>query len=171
LYNTVHSLLGAIERKEIFPMANDLCKATVETVAGKITFEGPREFVENQVARWAESETSKHTIENVSVMNRNGEARPSIAERDLVIAKKPSNHLETVAVIAFALKQTGMEEFSEEDIRKAYLKAGVRPPRVVAQALRDAKNRGGYIESGSRRGRYRLSAFGDTVVRFDLPRA
>jgi hypothetical protein len=86
------------------------------------------------------------------------------------MAKHPSDHLETVAVIAFALTQAGRDEFSEDDVRKGYLRAGVRLPKVVAQALRDAKNRMDFIEAGSKRGMYRLSPHGDRTVRFDLPR-
>ena len=98
-----------------------------------------------------------------------GATSPGATERTLITDKQPSGHLETVAVMAFALTQAGMQEFSEEDVRRAYLRAGVRPPKVVAQALRDAKNRADYIEAGSRRGLYRLSHYGDTFVRFDLP--
>ena len=94
----------------------------------------------------------------------------AVSERELVSAKRPSGHLETVAVIAFALTQAGIEEFTEDDVRRAYLRAEVRPPKVVAQALRDAKNRMDYIEAGSKRGCYRLSPHGDRTVRFDLPR-
>ena len=106
--------------------------------------------------------------------DRNGTDQQQLSsrsnERSLIIDKHPSGHLETVAVMAFAISQAGAEEFSADDIRQAYLRAGIRPPKVVAQALRDAKNRMGYVEGGSRRGLYRLSHFGDTLVRFDLPR-
>jgi len=91
-------------------------------------------------------------------------------ERELAEAKRPSGHLETVAVLAFALAQSGIEEFTEAEMRRAYLRAGIRPPKVVAQALRDAKNRMDYIEPGHKRGTYRLSQHGDRTVRFDLPR-
>ncbi len=87
-----------------------------------------------------------------------------------LVAKRPSGHLETVAVIAFALTQAGIGEFTEEDVRRAYVRADVKPPKVVAQALRDAKNRMDYIEPGRKRGTYRLSPHGDRTVRFDLPR-
>jgi len=66
--------------------------------------------------------------------------------------------------------ESGMNEFSEQDIRRAYLRAEVRPPKFVSQALRDAKNKFDYLESGSKRGMYRLSNHGDRTVRFDLPR-
>jgi hypothetical protein len=146
-------------------------KATVELKDCKVTFEGPREFVEEQVARWAREAASKQLGVSDSNVSDESPSHRDITERDLVAAKRPSGHLETVAVIAFALTQSGMDEFSEDDVRRAYLLAGVRPPKVVAQALRDAKNRMDYIEPGSKRGFYRLSPHGDRTVRFDLPRS
>ena len=75
-----------------------------------------------------------------------------------------------VAVLAFALTESGTAVFTDDDIRRAYIRAGVRPPKVVAQALRDAKNRYEFLEATANRGEYRLSSHGDRVVRFDLPR-
>jgi hypothetical protein len=145
------------------------CKATVEINGGTITFEGPQNFVERQVELWMPSPPSKQTDSVAADVRGIGATSPGATERTLITDKQPSGHLETVAVMAFALTQAGMQEFSEEDVRRAYLRAGVRPPKVVAQALRDAKNRADYIEAGSRRGLYRLSHYGDTFVRFDLP--
>jgi hypothetical protein len=118
----------------------------------------------------AEGISSKQLIQNDRRSSDQQQLPSRSNERDLITEKRPSGHLETVAVMAFAISQAGMEEFSEDDIRQAYLRAGVRPPKVVAQALRDTKNRMGYIQGGSRRGLYRLSSYGDTLVRFDLPR-
>jgi hypothetical protein len=75
-----------------------------------------------------------------------------------------------VAVLAFSLIERGISEFTPEDIRKAYIRANVRPPKVVAQALRDAKNKYDFVEAGIAKGTFRLSAHGERVVRFDLPR-
>jgi hypothetical protein len=90
-------------------------------------------------------------------------------ERDFVERKKPSGHAETIAVLAFFLREAGTLEFSAEDIRRAYIRASVRPPKAVAQALRDAKNRYEYLEAGAR-GTFRLSQHGERTVLFDLPR-
>jgi hypothetical protein len=145
-------------------------KAIIERNGCKVTFEGPREFVEEQVARWVKPISSKQSELSQSALGQHPVDAPAFSERDLIMAKHPSGHLETVAVIAFALTQAGRDEFSEDDVRKGYLRAGVRPPKVVAQALRDAKNRMDFIEAGSKRGMYRLSPHGDRTVRFDLPR-
>ncbi len=95
----------------------------------------------------------------------------AIAEKELVLAKKPKGHPETVAVLAFALAEAGKAEFTEEDIRRAYIRADVKPPKVVGQAIRDSKNQCDFIEPGSKRGTYKLSNHGDRTVRFDLPKS
>jgi hypothetical protein len=150
-------------------MAESVYRATVEIDDKKVTFEGPREFVEEQVAKI----TAQISKQNSIVLAR-GAGTPSpetqLTERELVQAKQPKGHLETVTVLAFALAQAGIREFTEEEMRRAYLRAGARPPKVVGQALRDAKNRLDYIELGAKKGTYRLSHHGDRTVRFDLPR-
>jgi hypothetical protein len=93
------------------------------------------------------------------------------SERELIAEKRPRNQTETVAVLAFCLAENGQAEFTEADMKRAYIRAGVRPPKVIGQAVRDAKNGFDFIESGSKRGSYKLSAHGDRTVRFDLPRA
>ncbi len=148
-------------------MPEDYVKATVQVGNNKITFEGPREFVEAQIAKYASIDISKP--EDNIVGKRNADAL-QINEKTLVAEKCPANHMETVAVLAFALTQSGREEFTDAEMRKAYIRAGVRPPKVVAQALRDAKNKADFIEPGSKKGTYRLSPHGDRTVRFDLPR-
>jgi hypothetical protein len=150
-------------------VAQNTYKATIEIGDKKITFEGPREFVEEQVARITGITSKRDTI----MLGGIDEALPSpaeLSERELVQSKRPKGHLETIAVLAFALAQSGEREFTEEEMRRAYLRAGERPPKVVGQAIRDAKNRFDYIEPGSRKGTYRLSPHGDRTVRFDLPR-
>ncbi|MFB3778835.1 MAG: hypothetical protein ACE141_14550 [Bryobacteraceae bacterium] len=95
---------------------------------------------------------------------------PAHGEAGLVEEKQPANHAETVAVLAYALKSSGVEEFSETDMLRAYKRARLRPPKVVGQAIRDAKNLFDYVEVGSKRGTYRLSHHGERTVEFDLPR-
>jgi hypothetical protein len=46
--------------------------------------------------------------------------------QDLIAAKQPHRHHEIVAVVAFALTESGTREFSEDDVRRAYIRAGVR---------------------------------------------
>jgi len=147
-------------------------KATITVDNKVVTFEGPQEFVDSQVAKYiGQSHSSDINMHSDSVVASSElKANAVLSEKQLVLAKNPKGHSETVAVLAFALAQSGTVEFSEEDMRKAYLRASVRPPKVVGQAIRDAKNAFDYVEAGKKRGTYKLSNHGDRTVRFDLPR-
>jgi hypothetical protein len=150
-------------------MTEKIGKATIQFDNKKIIFEGPSDFVESMVSKY--TEPSKQADKQAgSEPATHNPSTSGMTERDLVAAKQPHGHPETVAVLAFALAESGTAAFTEDDIRRAYIRAGVRPPKVVAQALRDAKNRYEYLEGTPNRGEYRLSNHGDRVVRFDLPR-
>ena len=145
----------------------EIVKATIRVGDKSVTFEGPKEFVEEQVARYTGLLPSKQQARDVSSFQSLAAA---VSEREVIQAKHPQSHSETIAVLAYCLTESGFTEFTEEDVRRAYIRAGVRPPKVMAQALRDAKNRYEYVESGRGRGKYRLTTHGDRTVRFDLPR-
>ena len=150
-------------------MATKSYKANITFDNKKLTFEGPKEFVEEMVARYtASSKLQGKGPRRGSAIEAIG--RESSGERELIAEKQPKGHHEIVVVLAFGLTEAGTRQFTEEDIRRAYIRAGVRPPKVVAQALRDAKNKYDYLELAGGRGKYRLTHHGDRVVRFDLPR-
>ncbi len=143
---------------------------TVTIGEKRVTLEGPESFVRQEVQRLTDLVASS-VVGRAGTVDRSTPAVPdSVTEANLVSLKRPSNHSETVAVLAFCLKRNGTDEFDEDEMRRAYLRARVRPPKVVAQAIRDAKNVFDYIETGSKRGFFRLSHFGETTVEFDLPR-
>jgi hypothetical protein len=152
-------------------MTERICKGEIQFDDKKIRFEGPREFVEAMVARYTGASKQQGKPGPVQYPSDGAIVTGGRTERDLITAKRPHGHHETVAVLAFALTEAGTLAFTEEDIRRAYIRAGVRPPKVVAQALRDAKNKYEYVEVAGERGRYRLTNHGDRVVRFDLPRS
>ena len=147
-------------------------KATISVDDKVVTFEGPQDFVDAQVARYMggalSSNTAAHT--GTAAVPVELQVQSGRTEKQLVMEKKPRGHSETIAVLAFALAEAGVTEFSEEDMRKAYIRAGVRPPKVVGQAIRDAKGGFEYVDYGKKRGTYKLSSHGDRTVRFDLPR-
>jgi hypothetical protein len=151
-------------------MAGKLYRGEVLFEGKRIRVEGPKEWVEEMIGAY--SQTSKPQAKPDAVPYAAGGAITAVGgtERELVAEKRPRGHHEIVAVLAFALTAAGTSEFSEEDIRRAYIRAGSRPPKVVAQALRDAKNKYEYVEPSGTRGKYRLTNHGDRVVRFDLPR-
>jgi hypothetical protein len=146
-------------------------KATVALRGGTITFEGSEEFVAEQVSVYSASVSSRNDIKHGDSPARSDAGTTNaIAERELLEQKRPRGHHEIATVLAWALTEAGTPEFTEEDIRRAYLRAGVRPPKYVAQALRDAKSKFDFVTTGSKRGTYRLTNHGDRTVRFDMPR-
>ena len=108
-----------------------------------------------------------HRRSAANALHHDGEL--PISERDLVKQKRPHGHHQIVAVLAFALRESGVSEFTADDMRRAYIRAGVRPPKVMAQALRDAKNKYELVEVGSKKSAFRLSPHGERTVLFDLP--
>ncbi len=150
-------------------MEEEVCKATITLGDSKITLEGPAGFVQAQIERFASAQQRVATLNEAGASNGLSSA-PTSREKQLVAEKRPRGHHEIVTVLAFALTELGAKEFDEKDVRRAYIHAGVRPPKYVSQALRDAKNKFEYITTGSKRGTYRLSDHGDSLVRFDLPR-
>jgi len=133
----------------------------------RVQIKGPEDFVRGEVRHLTGSLAGP-----ANAADGRGISAPSRSpgEAQLLEDKQPANHSETVAVLAYSLKTSGVEEFSEEDILRAYKRAKLRPPKVVAQAIRDAKNVFDYVEAGSKRGMYKLSHHGERTVEFDLPR-
>jgi hypothetical protein len=150
-------------------MEENIFKAEIELKDRKIKFEGPKAFIDEMMAKYGTADKLQDKPATAKSEGKRGKGG-EFNERELVSAKRPRGHHETIAVLAFALKEAGTAEFTEHDIRSAYIRADVRPPKVVAQAIRDAKNNFEYVEPTGTRGVYRLTDHGDAVVRFDLPR-
>jgi hypothetical protein len=151
-------------------MSAKIFKGEIQFGDKKMKFEGPKEFVEEMVAKYSGISNPQDKSEKEEYLPSSAITPTGGIERNLIAAKRPRGHNEIVAVLAFALTESGTGDFTEDDIRRAYIRAGIRPPKVVAQALRDAKNKYELLELAGARGRYRLTHHGDTVVRFDLPR-
>ena len=142
-------------------------QVTVKIDDKQLTLDGPEDFVRSEVQRLTNM---------LAQIGASGGAHgdPSTtapaSEREFVSQKQPSNHAETVAVLGYLLLKEGKEEFTPEEIRRAYARAGVRPPKVIDQSLRDAKNVNDYLERGSNKGTFRLTPHGIRTVEFDLPK-
>jgi hypothetical protein len=139
---------------------------TVTLQDKRVTIEGPEDFVRAEVQRLTNMAITPPTAPG----SGSAEQQTATSEREFVAKKKPSGHAETVAVLAYYLLQSGQTEFTAEDVRRAYARANVRPPKVIDQSLRDAKNIHDYLERGSNRGSFRLTPHGTRTVEFDLPR-
>jgi hypothetical protein len=149
----------------------ETCKATIMLGDSKVTFEGSADFVQKQVERFSGAQNGGSLLADRPTTAVGRSPVAGSTEKQLVIEKKPRGHHEIATVLAFALSESGVAEFSEEEIRRAYIRAEIRPPKYVSQALRDAKSKFDYISTGSKRGTYRLTNHGDRTVRFDLPRS
>jgi hypothetical protein len=147
----------------------DRIEVTVTLQDKRVTIEGPEDFVRGEVQRLTNLAVS---TSHSSVAGSPPEAAPGTTnnERAFVALKKPTGHAETVVVLAYWLTQAGQQEFTPEDIRRAYARANVRPPKVIDQSLRDAKNVHDFLERGSTRGTFRLTPHGVRTVEFDMPR-
>jgi hypothetical protein len=139
----------------------DRVTVTITFEDKKITMEGPEDFVRSELDRF--TGRSGKTANFV-----NGENVES--EKALIQAKRPKTHHEIIAVLAFYFLQQDRTEFTSEEIRRAYIRAGIKPPKVIGQALRDASRHHDLVEHGATRGTFKLSHHGERVVRFELPR-
>jgi hypothetical protein len=146
-------------------MSEKMAKGTVEWEGRRITIEGPADFVSAELERFRNGVPAANSTGN-------GDARATrpTTEADFVAQKGPRDHYEKIAVLAVKLRDSGKEEFNDEDMRRAYLRAGIKPPKVMSQALVDTKRHKDYVEPSATRGMYRLTTFGSDFVQFDLPR-
>ena len=157
---------------EVIVQMSAKARASITVDDKVVMFEGPQEFVDAQVAKYigGRSSSNSNANSNVAIEPADLKAQPILTEKQLVQVKQPKGHAEKVAVLAFALAESGHPEFTEKDMRRAYIRASVKPPKVVGQAIRDAKNLFEYVEGAKKWGSYKLSDHGDRTVRFDLPR-
>lgn len=150
-------------------MSEEHIKATVEVDDRRVTLEGPRSFVEEEIRRLTSAVAAAPSRSTAPTSQPASVSPGDVSERDFIAMKKPHGHIETATVLGFYLAENGQTEFTEDEIRRAYIRAGVRPPKVVGQALRDAKSKKDYVQRGSKPGTYRITHHGDRFVRFDLP--
>lgn len=145
-------------------------RVTVTIGENEVTIAGPEQFVREETRRLTA------TIGGPRDKTTKGESSQSAtddlpaSERQFIASKKPRGHSEIVTVLGYYLAKNGQVEFAPEDIKRAYARAGVRPPKVMAQALRDAKNGYDFLVVGSKKGTFRLSPHGERTIQFDLPR-
>jgi hypothetical protein len=120
--------------------------------------EGTQKHLDNKTSNVIESSSAEKN-ESVPLL------------REFFKEKQPSNAIETVAVFGFYFEHFEKKaEFGEKDISNAYFEARERKPKVIGQALRDAKNIKDYLVEGSKKGKFRLSNVGENLVLHDLPR-
>jgi len=151
-------------------------KMALQLGEARLELQGDQAFVEGQLKKLlplvkgdsgehAEARPAAPTAEKAS----SGQRPQSI--RGFFEVKKPGNAYEAMAVALYhRLKAEGKPELSGDEIKTAMSQGRHRPPESFAQALTDCRRRYGYIEPGSKKGFWKLSHSGETVVDFDLPR-
>src|SRR5258708_31730942 len=144
---------------------------TVSVTIGdrRVTIEGPRGFVQTEVRRLTDllASGSAHAKAPDDASSVSGKRT---SEREFVAEKNPKGHSDHLAVLAFYMtfiSDEGKSEFTEAEMRRAYIRAGVKPPKAVGQAIRDAKRLHDFFEASGKRGSYKLSPHGESFVRFD----
>jgi len=91
--------------------------------------------------------------------------------RTFVTAKAPQNVYEAIALVLHHRRNyEDKQELTAAEIRQGLVAGGARPPTVLPQALTDCRRRYGYIQIGSKRGFWKLTPTGETMIEFDLPR-
>ncbi|WP_158787875.1 hypothetical protein [Granulicella sp. L46] len=151
-------------------MLDYAAKGTVDWDGKKVTLEGSEEFVSTELERFRNAAIGTTAAAPEAESSKPTEDGRPLTDAAFVELKKPADHFEKIAVLAVKLAQAGTTEFTGDDMRRAYLRAGIKPPKVMTQALVDTKRHKDYIEPTQTRGAYRLTTFGSDFVEFDLPR-
>ena len=100
----------------------------------------------------------------------NGGAAPQ-SLRGLFDEKAPQNVSEAIACAVYYLCTIrGKGEVTGDEVRQTLINAKQRPPGAIGQALTDCRRRHGYIETGDKKGFWRLSHDGEVAIKIDLPR-
>src|SRR5260370_19619099 len=99
-----------------------------------VELSGPEDFVRGEVRHLTATLACKENgSQQPTPRKESQQLGPSVTEAELIQEKQPANHPETVAVLAYALRSADVSEFTEEDMTRAYKRARVKPPKVVAQ--------------------------------------
>lgn len=87
-------------------------------------------------------------------------------------AKKPRNVYEAIAcVLYYAKNYQDQPELETGNVRTSLVQGKYRPPGNMVSAMTDCRRKYGFVEVGSKKGFWKLSHQGETLVEFDLPAA
>lgn len=155
-------------------------RVAVALGGASVELQGDREFVEAQMKKLLPLITGEANAtgghhkpaEHASASTAHTAAEPKLGSiAKFFEEKNPGNAYEAIAVAMFHKAKTEHKpELSWEEIRTALIQGRSRPPESFQQALTDCRRRYGYIEVGSKKGFWKLTHSGETVVELDLPR-
>jgi hypothetical protein len=168
--------LTALGKKLIFndravEVAMGTYRVTLVNGDRRVELEGDQAVVQEnfeKVFEWVSGPPKPASAEKVNHEDGRG---TRVTLRGFFDLKKPENASEAIALALHYKKQhENKEEISSDEIRGALIQGNFRPPGAMAQALTDCRRRFGYVEPGARKGFWRLSHQGETLVELDLPR-
>ena len=108
-------------------------------------------------------------LPNVEQGMQAGQGRQTL--KNFLEQRSPQNAYEAIACVLFHYCATQERpELSSDEIRMALVQGKYSPPRNMAQAMTDCRRKYGYVDVGSKKGFWKLSRDGETLVEIDLPR-
>ena len=144
----------------------------------RLELEGDQAFVESNLEKLLPMVRGNGNGSVAASAHQNGgdghepAKRPRVLLKTFITQKNPGNASEAIALVLHYKRQHEQkDELSGDEIRAALLQGGYRPPDAMAQALTDCRRRYGYIEVGTKKGMWRLTNQGETLVEIDLPRS
>jgi hypothetical protein len=153
-----------------------LARELIRGLPHALELEGDQAFVEAQLEKLlpmvrVNGNGSPAAVAHDNVQGRTAASPPRQTLKSFFTTKKPANASEAIAlVLHYRREHDKKDELSAEEIRAALRQGGFRPPEVMAQALTDCRRRYGYIEVGTKKGMWKLTHQGETLVEIDLPR-
>jgi hypothetical protein len=148
----------------------------------KFELEGSAEFVEAHLTEFLEltqqpnvggaNGTAGVEVEADTTSENGALPRRAQSLRQFFEQKDSRNVYEAIAcAIYYAGKYDNRPELAPQEIRDLLVQAKYRPPGNISQALVDCRRKYGFVEVGSKKGLWKLSHQGETMVEFDLPRS
>jgi hypothetical protein len=146
----------------------------------RLELEGDQAFVESNLQKLLPMVRDVEAADTRSGSGVNGKGAGSSPAskggrqtfKTFMTEKSPNNTYEAIAIVLHYMRQHEQkDELSGAEIRTALIQGGYRPPDQMAQALTDCRRKYGYAAVGSKKGLWRLSNQGETLVEIDLPKA
>jgi hypothetical protein len=151
---------------------DDRVRMRVKRGTWEFEVEGPRNYVEEQIAR------AKAEMEATPEVAALGEPSSSAAVdrgrsirlKDFVASKAPRSHIESAATIAvWAKDNAGVPAVGGTELDRLYKEAELKRPADALHILQRAASERSWFELAGE-GKYRLTPAGEDFVEYDLPK-
>jgi len=160
---------------------NNACTSRMKIVVGAITFEieGTEALVKEGMNYAKDNILTESARELAKKLPIQGEKPPeermpeALKIGSFYKEKNPRNDMERVTVLTYYAKEyRGISEVSEAELTPLFNEVGVKLPKNVMQAIRNAaRKQYGYLESAGKPGYYRITNAGINLAKYQLPRS